>query len=541
MASSPWSRVRSRKFFALGVLLVGCAEPPESESQEALSAADARPNVVIVLLDDLGYSDFGFMGSEIATPHVDRLAAHGVTLTQFYVEPRCSPTRASLLTGLSPHEAGLAFLATPEGLDFEAGPYQGYLPSDVPTLAEVLHESGYATYMSGKWHLGEAPDHWPRQRGFDRYFGLISGASSYYELIEDQPMVRKMALDNAAFVPGAEGFYMTDAITDHALDFARDHFATARSKPFLLYLAYTAPHWPLHASSNDIAGYADTYDDGPRAIMAARRAELVQRGLIEAHALQDEALPVANGAPAEWMATYAAMVTAADRGIGQLVELLDDAGALDNTLLLVFSDNGASAEDVSVRGLHNADKLVGERGSYLSYGEAWASVSNAPLRGHKGTTYEGGVRSPLVMHWPAGLQGRVGVDDQTVTGVADVYPTVLSAVGARHACTGVTCGENVLPWLLAGSTRADKTLYWEHLGWRAIRRADWKAVFDPAQGRWQLFDLANDPLERRDLAVIQPDVLGDLSASWDCWAVRVGVDDAALAGLVERYRAHLVR
>ena len=329
-------------------LLAACATATNPVAERR-----AQPNVVVILLDDMGFSDPGFMGSEIATPSIDRLAAGGVTVSQFYVQPRCSPTRAALLTGRAPHESGLGFLAVPATMASSPGAYQGYLEPGIPTLASELKALGYATYMSGKWHLGEAASHWPRRYGFDRYFGLLSGASSYYELLTASD--RRMARDDEAYVPG-NGFHMTEATSRQALTFLREH-REREDSPFFLYLAYTAPHWPLHARPDDIAAYAPVYAAGLRSIAAARRAALAERGF----ATNDASIAQDANDP-QLMAAYAAMITAADRGIGTVLAELESAGELDNTLILVFSDNGASAEDVSARRLHDPDKAVGGTG-----------------------------------------------------------------------------------------------------------------------------------------------------------------------------------
>ena len=482
-------------------------------------AAPTRPNVVIVLLDDLGFSDLGFLGSEISTPAIDSLAAGGITVTNFYTHPRCSPTRAALLTGRYPHEVGLGFLTTPAHVDPEPGPYQGYLATDTTTLAEALRQSGYGTYMSGKWHLGEHPRHWPRQHGFDRYFGLISGASSYYELLDNQPFKRQMALDDNPWKPTDDNFYMTEAFTRHAEVFLSNHFERAADRPFFLYLAYTAPHWPLHAPETAVASYRGLYDAGPEAIMTDRKRRLAEKNLVldPSSAMPD--LDDENNWP-DRMAVYAAQVTLADQGIGRIVKLLRDSGQLENTLILVLSDNGASAEDVSGRKLHREGTAAGAKGSYLAYGPNWATVSNTPFRAHKGSTYEGGIRSPLLLSWPEGISAGGIIDQVSVLAVEDILPTVLTAAGVKLPPN--TRGENFASVLNRQDFQRSKPLFWEHVGWGAAREGPWKAVYEPEMKQWQLFNLHKDPGEHHDRAGSDRETLNRLTADWQAWSDEIG-------------------
>lgn len=514
------------------VTLSACAliSDPASESQ--------RPNILIILLDDMGYSDVGAFGSEINTPSMDALAANGRTFSQFYVHPRCSPTRASLMTGMYPHQVGLGVLALPAQAGMPSGPYQGYLDEDAPSLPQALKSAGYKTYMSGKWHLGEEPEHWPRQFGFDRYFGLISGASSYYELILDQPMVRRMALDDTAWTPPSSGFFMTDATTDYALNVLRDHARTDEQAPFFLYVAYTAPHWPLHAAEADIQAYSETYDDGWEPIIEARAETLRSHDPSVSFDLS-----FAKDQLGAWsdyqnkdawirnMQTHAAMITAADRGIGKIVEALRTSGDLENTLILILSDNGASAEDVSARGLHDPTKRAGERGSYLSYGPQGAAVSNSPLRDFKGTVYDGGVRSPLIAHWPDQISAGAR-DQQSVFGVMDLPSTVLSlALGSAPQDME---GQDLSQALL-GQESATRPLYWEHVGWRGVRDGDLKAVSAPGESEWQLYDLSIDPSEANDIAGDNAEEVARLSADWEAWSRRVGADPIPMETLMKLF------
>lgn len=497
---------------SLALLLAGIAMPPATAEEQS------PPNIVVILLDDAGFSDYSFLGSRIQTPTIDGLAANGLTITNFYVQPRCSPTRAALLTGRDPHSVGLGFLTAPAHVKPAQGPYQGYLDPDAMTLAEALKGADYRSYLAGKWHLGESPENWPLEHGFDRYFGLISGASSYFELITDQPMVRTMARGDAQWTPSGDNFYMTDATTDFATEQLKKHQTDYETQPFFLMVSYTAPHWPLHAPRPAVADYEGMFSDGPVSVAAQRNARLRTHGIAKTDA-GDRHL---DDAPSELMEVYAAQMTKADSGVAQITETLKSLGYLDNTLLIIFSDNGASAEDVSTRGLNKPDVMVGDRGSYLSYGREWATVSNTPFRGHKGSTLEGGIRSPLILHWPEGLSAHNVIDAESVVDVKDIYPTILNLAGVK--------ADNSLPGeeitrLLEGQTFERTTpLFWEHTGWRGVRVGNWKAVFNPRKGKWALYDVVRDPTERKDLTADHPDIIQTLSEQWQVWSDAVGTE-----------------
>ena len=483
-----------------------------------MAEEESPPNIVIVVLDDAGFSDYSFLGSRIQTPTIDALAANGLILSNFYVQPRCSPTRAALLTGRDPHSVGLGFLTVPAHVEPAPGPYQGYLDPDSITLAEALKGAGYKNYLAGKWHLGERPENWPLEHGFDDYFGLISGASSYFELITDQPLVRTMARGDARWTPAGDNFYMTDATTNFAVKRLKAHQTDYPSKPFFLMVSYTAPHWPLHAPREAIAAYKETFSDGTTSVAAQRHAHLTTQGIVEAGASRIDV----KEAPGEFMEVYAAQMTKADSGIAQITQTLEDLGYLNNTLLLIFSDNGASAEDISTRGLHKVDAMVGDRGSYLSYGRDWATVSNTPFRGHKGSTLEGGIRSPLILHWPEGLSNQTAIDTDSIADVKDIYPTILNLVGARPDAT--LPGEDFTPLLAGEKLKRATPLFWEHTGWRGVRAGNWKAVFNPRDGKWALYDIVQDPTESTNLAASHSDVIKDLSEQWQAWSDAVGTE-----------------
>ena len=483
------------------------------------------PNVVIILADDLGYSDIGAYGGEIQTPALDGLALDGLRFQRFYNGGRCCPTRASLLTGRYPHAVGMGAMVSSLNSLPEPGPYQGYLSEEAPTIAEMLRANGYHTYMSGKWHVGEKPEHWPRRRGFDRYFGLISGASSYYEIIRDQPRIRAMARDDTPWSPPAEGFYMTDAFTDHALEFLEEH---PLGDPFFLYLAYTAPHWPLHALPEDIARYRDRYTGGWDVLRHERYRRQLDLGLIDSTwglPPRPQHLPAWEDEPnkQDWahrMAVYAAMVDRMDQGIGRIIDQLRTMGVLNNTLIVFLSDNGGCAESVTGRNLHDSTAAAGARGSYVAYQEAWANASNTPFRLYKQWMHEGGIATPLIAHWPEGIAepGRI----TNASGhVMDLMATIADATGSTLPQTD---GRSLLPMLTTAREPAgDRTLFWEHIGHRAIREGHWKLVYDRRRGEWELYDLSADPTELTDLSRQHPSRAERMAAKWQSWADSIGV------------------
>jgi len=503
--------------------------------------APPRPNIVIIMADDLGWSDIGAFGGEISTPTLDRLAANGLKFTTFYNWGRCWPTRASLLTGHYPHVAGLGGALSPSNRPLpEPGPYQGYLKVTTPTIAEVLKPAGYRSYLSGKWHVGERKEHWPLKRGFDRYFGLISGATSFFELLEEPGRERWMALDDAPWSPPAEGFYATDAYSDMAVQYVRDHSRDYADSPFFLYLAYTAPHFPLHAKKEDIARYAGKYDEGWDIIRQRRIQRLHAFGLIDdrfADTGRPRTIPAWDRVEdkAFWtrrMEVYAAMVDNMDQGVGRLVAALEETGQLDNTLIVFFSDNGASAENMSGRKLNDPEAEIGAKGSYIAYREPWAWVSNAPYRGYKKQTLEGGVNSPMIAHWPQGVTER-GATVATPLSVLDLMATVRSLSGAAYpasfggAATPEPDGADFSGLLTGKRDFPDRALFFEHLGHRALRDGNWKLVYDPQTQRWSLYDLADDPAEAVDRTAAEPGRAARMIERWHDWAQSVGVREAS--------------
>ncbi|WP_222867766.1 arylsulfatase [Sphingobacterium phlebotomi] len=496
-----------------------------------------RPNIILIMADDMGYADLGCYGSEIHTPNLDQLAGDGLQFRSFYNATRCCPSRAALLTGLYPHEAGMGKMVSNAGSTPKPGPYQGFLNEQSVTLAEVLKEAGYKTYMAGKWHVGERPEHWPRQRGFDHYFGLISGASSYFELVEE-PRKRQMVHEDELWFPPTENFYMTDAFTDTALSFLEKHNRKEQDKPFFLYLAYTAPHWPLHALEEDIERYDGMYDKGWEHIRRQRYERMQKLGIIDGrHKLSASPTEIPRWEsldnPVAWadrMEVYAAMVDRMDQGIGRIVATLKKQGKLNNTLIVFLSDNGASAENIDGRKLHDPCAKVGRPGSYLAYDEPWANVSNTPYRKYKSWTEEGGIITPFIVHWPDGTHKRQHHQTNAVGHITDIMPTCIDIAGANypekfkgHAIKNMR-GVSLLP-VFKGDTGAERILYWEHFGKWAIRDGDWKLVGGDADGNVRLFNMQDDPVEQHDLSQQEPAMVDKMKRAYDNWAMGVGVED----------------
>jgi len=378
----------------------------------------SRPNIVLIMADDMGFSDIGCYGSEIETPNIDRLAAEGMRFTQFYNAARCCPTRASLLTGLYPHQAGMGGMVNIDGVDDRPpGPYQGFLNDRCVTIAEVLGRAGYTTLMSGKWHVGESRPHWPVDRGFDRYYGLISGGANYFDITKGKApgIKRRFAIDDEPHDPPKEGFYLTDAFSENAVRFLET--GGRGEEPFFLYVAYTAPHWPLHAWPEDIEKYRGRYIEGWETLRKRRCDRLLDLGIIDESwplsPLDDRAVPWETVEDKELMAlkmaVYAAQIDRMDRGIGNILAALEDIGKADDTLVLFLSDNGGCHEGGALGfDKRNNGLPPGGVDSYMSYGRSWANASNTPFRMFKHWVHEGGISSPLIMHWPARIDAKGG-------------------------------------------------------------------------------------------------------------------------------------
>ena len=509
-------------------------------SHRTAGAADApRPNILVILADDMGFSDIGCYGGEVATPNLDRLAANGLRFTNFYNTARCCPTRASLLTGLYPHQAGVGHMVEDQGVPG----YRGRLNDRCATIAETLGDAAwrgggaYHPMMVGKWHVGEQRPHWPVDRGFRRFFGLVSGGSNYWKLDGH----RIMAEDDRRIQPYdtecAEDFYFTDAFTHYAVRFLDEHATSAKhaDKPFFLYLAYTAPHWPLHARKKDIDKYRGRYMHGWDRLREERRRNMIELGLID----KDTPLSPRDGRVPAWdtlseeqkrdwdlrMAVYAAQIDAMDRGIGQVLRKLDEQNQLDNTLILFLSDNGGCAEVIDQS--EKKGTPPGSAEGFLSYGIGWANASNTPLRLYKHFVHEGGISTPLIVHWPRGIDaGRRGKWVKDPGHVIDIAATCLDVAGAKQPQSrdGKEIlpleGVSLLPALRGQPIRRGKPIFWEHEGNRAVRDGKWKLVAKGRRGPWELYDIDADRTESSDLAGSQPQRVKRMAEQWEQWALR---------------------
>jgi arylsulfatase A-like enzyme len=507
--------------------------------QDATGAAQ-RPNIIIVLADDLGYSDIGCYGGEIDTPALDSLAANGVRASSFYNTARCSPSRASLLTGRHPHETGIGILNDDDRPDG----YPGTLSDAFPTIAQLLSARGYATCLAGKWHLSsnttEIDDSWPTRRGFEDFFGIVGGSSSYY----DPPLYR--GEERVTLGPDDE-FYFTDAISDHAAGFIREQADTER--PFFLFVSYTAPHWPLHAPEDVIQKYEPVYAEGWDALRPRRLDRLHASGVLPERmglSERDETQPAWSDVEerrweARRMAVYAAQVEVMDQGVGRILDALSLTGQSDNTIVVFLSDNGACAEELPPHdrpkftsrhqrpNRQGAEVVVGNRpevwpggaDTFASYGQAWANLSNTPFRLYKRWVHEGGIATPLIVVWPGGGLAAGDVVHEAFQ-LTDILPTLAEAIGEPDLLDSGYPGISMVPALRGHRGGEGHMLFWEHIGNCAARDGDWKIV-RLAGGPWELYDLDRDRAEELDLAADHPEVVERLSAAWESWAERSGV------------------
>jgi arylsulfatase len=503
------------------------------------TVTDDRPNIILILCDDLGYSDLGCYGGEIQTPHLDRLATQGMRFTQFYNSAVCTATRASLLTGLHPRGGA------------------GTLRGDMVTLGEALRAAGYATALTGKWHLGTTAPTRPIDRGFDEYYGLLGGCCNHFNPAQRDPPFcwsgrpRAFAHNEQLVTSFPPGFYSTDAFTDHAVGALKR--MAQEDKPFFLHVCYTAPHFPLHAPEEDIARYRGAYADGWSVLRERRFGRQLTMGLAQANwklsaldkktgdfCLDYEVVPwdeVQDRAREEQrMEVYAAMVDRLDQGIGRLMAALDDVGQTDHTIVFFLSDNGGCAtwpEDVTGFQDSNRGIPVGDGRGYEFVGPGWGWAQNAPFRRHKVWNYEGGIATPLIVRWP----GRVKQD--TITRqpghVVDFMPTLLELARSRYPqrMNGNEIlpaeGRSLLPILHGQECDAHPSLAWALMGNRAIRQGDWKLVWGASDQRWELYNLARDRSETDDLAARYPERVRAMAADWETWAQLCEVPGSAPA------------
>lgn len=552
-----------RGFLCCGALVAVTCVLSSAQAAAPTTQDAGRPNVLVILVDDLGYSDLGCYGGEIPTPHIDTLARHGLRFTQVYNSARCCPSRASLVTGLYPHQTGIGSFVTAQP-DAERGPaYLGHLNDACVTFAQTLGSAGYQTYMVGKWHMGNPG---PIEHGFDEFYGFTRGYS------QDQwspDAYERLPAGRTPELKYADGtFYATDVFSDYALEFLRQA-RRDEAQPWLLYLAYSAPHFPLQAPASAVKPFVETYRRGWDALRAERFARQKASGLAtESWRLPERSIvPVSDSAEktagysgrqnpawdalpadrredlARRMAIFAAMVARVDAGVGRVVEYLEQTDQLDNTLILFLSDNGACYEwgpyGFDGREQHvpktphetpAALDQMGGPGTWLSYGSAWANLGNTPLRMYKHFDQEGGICTPLIVHWPRGITQP----DRWVrepAHIMDIMPT-LCAVGHAtyprewngHAITPEE-GVSLLP-IFAGGTLPERPLFFEHQGARALRAGRWKLVWskqEPHPITWELYDMDADRCETHDLAKEQPERVKTMAEEWLAWAKRVKV------------------
>ena len=526
-----------------------------------------QPNIILIMSDDMGYSDIGCYGGVIETPVLDGLAANGLRFTQFYNTARCCPTRASLITGLYQHQAGVGHMMNDRGTDA----YRGDLSKNAVTIAEVLKQAGYSTYMTGKWHvtpLNPSPENpskhnWPLQRGFDRFFGTIHGAGSFYD-------PNSLASDNEFIVP-ADDFYYTDAISDNAVKFIEEH---SGDNPFFLYVPYTAAHWPMHAKPADIAKYKGRFDEGWDALREKKFKQMQELGLIKPGWKLTEKDNIPNWEDAEnkeWysslMEVYAAMVDCMDQGIGRIMNTLDKKGIKENTLVFFLQDNGGCAEEFGFKntiGPHHNDVEAGELkpmgknelqtemvpkytrdgrpvrsgiglkpggdDTYLGYGKPWANASNTPFRLYKHWVHEGGISTPLIVHWPAGIKAKNEFREQPGH-LIDIMATCIDVAGATYPET--FRGNKIIPFegvslvpAFQNENLPNRPIFWEHEGNKAVRMGKYKLVSrwsKESEYNWELYDLDADRSETNNLFEPLPDKAKELEMLWKDWAKRVGV------------------
>lgn len=508
--------------------------------------AQKQPNIVLIMADDMGFSDIGCYGGEIKTPNLDELAENGVRFSQFYNNARCCPTRAALLTGLYPHQAGVGGMV---------GHGHGDLSNKAVTIAEALKTNGYQTYMTGKWHVADSNTNddihnWPNQRGFDEFFGTIKGVGSYFD-----PYTLTYNNKEVKLKPEDE-FYYTDAISDSTVTFLDRHFKEKAEKPFFFYVAYTAPHWPLHALHKDIEKYEGVFDKGWDVLREERLARMKKLGIVP----RKTKLSKRDFRGKDWksaknkkwelerMKTYAAQIDNMDQGIGRIVDKLKKEGELDNTLIVFLSDNGGCAEilegveqwvskkevTITLKGEKitpglKPNIMPGPATSYMSYGPSWANLSNTPYRKYKKSGHEGGSATPFIMHWPNKLKKKNSIK-KDVASIIDLMPTILDISKTDYPTS--YNGNKIQPMeglslmpVFEGENLDRDEWYMEHGRNKAYRKGSWKIAWsrDKDGQKWELFNLKKDPTERKDLAVKHPDILNAMIDRWYVWAKRVKV------------------
>ncbi len=521
--------------------------------------ADPRPNIVLVMVDDMGWSSIGNYGGMVETPTLDRLAENGVRFNQFYNAARCCPTRATLMTGLHPHQVGVGHMILPNRPVPDPKPgeptsafalqendrrhippsYQGWLNPSIPTLPEMLKAAGYGTYMTGKWHLAsERESTWPLQRGFDRFYGHLAGTSDFF-------VPANLYRGNEPIQAEGERYYITDAITDEAITYLNDHDKVKDDEPFFLYLAYNAPHFPLQCMPEDYEKYKGRYLEGWDALRQKRLEKQKRMGIVPENtklAPRPDNIPAWDSLSEEKkiemdaiMATYAAMVDRVDQNLGNLVESLKKTGEWENTLILFLSDNGGEAETGALGQFRYEDLGQYGKGGH-KYGKGWANLSNTPFREYKHFAHQGGVQSPLIVHWPNGIESELnGKILEQPSYLPDLVETCLDLANATRPKIRyrkpIPQGDGVsLIGTLQGDARPihRKPFFIEHEGNRIARDGKWKLVSYFNQP-WELYDLDADRSEGNDLSDTYPEMVSRLDAAYQNWAHRSGVIDWKVA------------
>jgi arylsulfatase len=530
-------KIKTNRFAKLVgfILVVAVSISIDSLAQKS---KEPRPNIILIMADDMGYSDIGSYGGDISTPNLDRLAAEGMRFKEFYNNSICAPTRASLITGQYPHRAGLGYFDVDLGLPA----YQGFLNKQSLTFGEVLKAAGYSTLLSGKWHVGKDSLSWPNQRGFDQFYGILGGGANYFNNFPLPILGRQIPVvlieNNKRLKPEPDSYYFTDEITNHAVKFLEDQDKTR--KPFFLYVAYTAPHWPLQARLEDIARYKGKFDKGWDELRNERYARQIQLGIVspDSKIADRDDIPNWDNLTFDeqklWssrMEVYAAMIDRMDQGIGKIIEKLQALKKDGNTVIFFLSDNGAEGDDYSVgpREKKFNSGPVGTSGSFDYVYRNWAQVSNTPFRAYKNNMHEGGISSPFIAWYPKKVKANTIVKG---TGhLIGLAPTLYDLAGAKYPSNfnGITphslVGKSLVPVItgLASEVNRNEPIFWERAGNRAVRKGKWKLVSDFEKAKWELYDLDKDRGETTDVSLQNPQVVRELAFDYQQWAARTGV------------------
>ena len=545
-------------FLIIMISFVTASCSAKNQPEQIQNTKAAQPNILLIVADDLGFSDLGEFGGEINTPTLDGLANQGVKFSNFYAAPICSFTRSMLLSGVDNHLSGLGgFDSEGVGLGTVQVGYEGYLNFRVASIGELLQDAGYSTIMTGKWHLGLEEDQVPHSRGFEQTYVMPRGSSSHYsELAASSKIPTTIYLENGKEAVLPNDFYSTKTYTDKMIEYLKN---VEDDKPFFAFASYTAPHWPLQAPDEFIEKYEGIYDSGYDEIMNVRLNKMQKLGLISEIPKDFPRSPiVANwhdldesqkAKEAKNMAVYAAMVEAMDFHINRIIEHLRASGKLDNTLIIFMSDNGADGNDpyhiednvnwVPETFTTDTDSL-GKPGSFTSYGPGWASVSSAPYRLYKAFSSEGGIKVPAFVVWPTEIAEKSSFESSFMT-VLDVVPTLLDVAGVTYPTSMYKGrelfplqGRSLLPYLTGKEDNLDDqyTMGWELFGRKAIRKGDWKIIDNNkpyGKSRWELYNLKSDPFEREDLSEFDPAKLSEMIEVWDQYAERNGVIQSGYA------------